>query len=152
MKRNKLSLITILALSGLMASGPIARSQTTNTPATPAVRAPRAGGAAAKALQTALDKLDLSADQKSKVTAAITEQRTKTIALRGDTSIAAKEKRAKVKEIADAFDASLKSIFTADQYKKWLEVKPQTAAAGRRAGRAGGAGAGTPPTGGAPAP
>jgi hypothetical protein len=151
MKHNKFSLVALIALSGLMACGPVARAQT-NTAATNAAaaraRAPRGGGAAGQALQAALDKLDLTPDEKTKVAAAVADQRTKTAGLRGTTPpLTAAERRAKVKEISDAFDASLKGILTDEQYKKWLEVKPP--AGGRRGGRgARGAGAGTPPAGG----
>jgi hypothetical protein len=150
MKHNKFGLVALIALCGLMACGPIARAQTnnasTNAPGARA-RGPR-GGAAGQALQAALDKLDLTPDEKTKVAAAVAEQRTQTAALRGTTPpLTAAQRRTKVKEISDAFDASLKGILTADQYKKWLEVKPP-AAGGRRGGRAGGAGAGTPPAGG----
>ena len=155
MKRNKFSLIALIALSGLMASGPISRAQTNNTPCPLSAPAARialhpVAGAAGQALQAALDKLGSHPDEKTKVASAVAEQRTQTTALRGtNPPLTAVERRAKLKEISDAFDASLKGVLTADQYKKWLEVKP--AAGGRRGGRAGGAGAGAgTPLAGAP--
>jgi periplasmic protein CpxP/Spy len=124
MKRNKVSILAIVALGGLMACGPIANAQDTNTPAAPAAPQ-RPGPGRGRGIQAILDKLDLTADQKEKVTAAMKEQTDKMMALRNDSSIAQEDRRPKAKEIRDAFTAKLKTILTPEQYTKFEELSKQ---------------------------
>jgi periplasmic protein CpxP/Spy len=122
MKRNKLSILAVLALGGLMACGPIASAQDTNTPSTPPSANTPPGGRGRR-MQAMLDKLDLTPDQKEKVTAAMKEQRDKTTALRADTSIAADDRAPKMKEIRDEFNAKMKTILTPEQYTKFESMQ-----------------------------
>ncbi len=104
-------------------------------------------------MQAALDKLDLTADQKEKAGAAMKTMRDKMMALRTDTTVAQEDKRAKAKEITDAFDTTLKGILTPEQWTKFAEErKNMRPPGGRPPGGGGGGGAGAPPPPDAPKP
>src|ERR1700719_4006541 len=145
MKRNKLGIVAILALTGLMACGPVAFAQ--DKPATPppggdsGTTPPRRGR---NNIQALLDKLDLTSEQKDKVKPIIADQTQKMRDLRQDTSLSQEDRRAKMKELNEGLDAKMKEVLTADQFTKYQELRKQ-AAAGRR-GQAGGDGAGTSAT------
>jgi Spy/CpxP family protein refolding chaperone len=142
MKRNKLGMLTMLALGGLMVCGPATFAQ--DKPTTPP---PPAGGDAPTpprrgrnaGLQAILDKLDLTDDQKEKVKPILADYREKMTGLR---DLAQEERRPKMKEINEAVDAKIKDVLTADQFAKYQDARKQ---GGRR--NAGG----TPPPP-APAP
>jgi periplasmic protein CpxP/Spy len=150
MKRSRLNLLSVIALGGVMACGPMVRAQDTATPPPPAqggdnptAPAPNRGAA----LQDALAKLNLTPEEQLKVKAVFKEQREKMTALRDDTSLTPQERRPKMKEITDATDAKLKTILTPDQYAKWETVRPRT---GRPVGAPGAGGANTNKTAAAP--
>ena len=126
MKRNKLSILAIVALGGLMAFGPVASAQDAVTPAKPATPpadgAPPARRPRGPGIQAALDKLDLTADQKEKTAAVVKEMNEKMQALRSDTSIAPADRGPKMKELRDALTANLKPILSAEQFTKFEEL------------------------------
>ena len=108
----------MVALGGFMACAPIIRAQdaSTNAPApAPGQRGPRGGGE----IQKLIASLDLTADQKPQVMAAIKERREKMTALRDDTAVTGDARKAKAKEIFEACNAKLKTILTPDQFTKW---------------------------------
>lgn len=118
MKITKFGLIAVLA-SGLLASGS-ALAQETNGPGKSGKR-----GGGFPTVEQRLDRmstsLNLTADQKPKVKAALEEQ-DKT--LRGARDLPREERGTKFRESRDAFDKKLKDILTPDQYKKWEETRP----------------------------
>jgi protein CpxP len=130
MKRNKLSILAIVALGGLMACGPIASAQDATPPAKPTT--PPADGTTPPPrrgrgpnIQAILDKLDLTADQKDKAAPVVKEFNDKMAALRADSSLAQEDRRPKMKEIRDAFTAKMKTILTPEQFTKFEELSKQ---------------------------
>jgi len=125
-----------LALSAApsLAQGRGARGQ--GTPPSPEQRA--------KARAEMLETLDLSADQKTQVTAVFTaldtERKTLFDAAReGGDREAMKAMRDKVKGLQDSADGQLKSILSEDQYAKYVELRAsRQGARGDRPGQSAG--------------
>lgn len=123
MKRNKLGILAAIALGGLMVCGPIARAQDNNsTPPSATQRPSRARG---NSLEAVMKQLDLNDDQKTKVKSIMQDNMEKTKALFQDSSLSRDEKMEKRKTIMEATDAKLKDVLTADQYKKYEELRKQ---------------------------
>ena len=71
-------------------------------------------------------QLDLTEDQKPKVTAALDDLQQSVRALRQDLSLSAEQRNAKMKAITDAANAKMKAILTEDQFAKWGKIgQPQ---------------------------
>ena len=70
-------------------------------------------------------ELNLTEDQKTKVKAAQEERMQKARAIRQDSTISQEDRRAKMKEIQDAFTAKMKEILTPDQFEKWQKHAQQ---------------------------
>jgi periplasmic protein CpxP/Spy len=124
MKRNKLGILAVLALGGLMACGPIARADDKPTPPAAGTDAPAATPRPprGRGLQPILDKLDLTADQKEKVKPILADVREKMSGLR---DLSQEDRQAKMKEVMTDADAKLKEILTADQFTKYQELRKQ---------------------------
>ena len=101
-----------------------------NKPAAPAPGARRPG----LSLDNLAKQLDLTEDQKVKVKPILEDLQKKIAEIRKDTSIAAEDRPAKMKEIRDGISAKLKEILTAEQFAKWEKLGPGM----RRPGGAGG--------------
>ena len=76
-------------------------------------------------LQQMSEALKLTDEQKEKLKPILKEQGEKLIALRDDTNIPQEEKRAKMREITEAFTAKIKPILTAEQVTKWEEIRAE---------------------------
>lgn len=72
-----------------------------------------------------MKQLDLNDDQKTKVKSIMQDNMEKTKALFQDSSLSRDEKMEKRKTIMEATDAKLKDVLTADQYKKYEELRKQ---------------------------
>ena len=149
MKTKNVRILAVLTVGGLLALGTFAQAQETNKPGKPPGdrQGPpgdmRRGDNMKEHLDKMAEDLGLSDDQKTKVQAAINEQREKMQALRNDTSLSQDDRRAKMKEMRDTMNEKMKTILTAEQYIKWEEMRPMR---GQRPGGPGGPrGEGKPP-------
>ncbi len=132
MKLNKSSILALMTLGGLMAFGPLASADDQPTkpvpppdappPANPPPDAPppRAGGRAN--MEKILGQLNLTDDQKEKVKPILKDQMEQMKALRGDTSLTPEDRRGKVKDIHQATNAKLKTIFNTEQIAEWQKL------------------------------
>jgi protein CpxP len=130
MRLTKLSLIAALALGTLLAGANLASAQDakgTNAPANGKKR----GGTPAERVDRMATELNLTADQKTKVTAQFEEDGKKMRELRADTSVPREQQREKMRAIRDASDKKLKTILTPDQ---WDKLQKQREAMGGRGG------------------
>ena len=135
MKMHKVSLLVLVA-GALIASTPALQAQE-NKPERPpgGQRAGQRGEQAKERLARISEELKLTADQKTKVEAAIKEQSETARGLRDATP---EERREKMQTARKAFDGKMKEILTADQYAKWEKTREQRGPGGE--GRRGGAG------------
>ncbi|HEV2392030.1 MAG TPA: hypothetical protein VG146_06665 [Verrucomicrobiae bacterium] len=135
MKMQKTSLIAALAMGALLTCATVAQAQDTNA-------APRRGGR--MTLQQRVDRistqLDLSSDQKTKVTAALEAEGKQMRELRNDSSLSRNDRREKVRALREDTNKKFKDILSSDQYEKWQKIRSQMARPRRNA--AGGQGNG----------
>lgn len=132
MKMHKVSLLVIVG--ALMAFTPALQAQENKPERPPAGQRPGPRGEQAKErLDRIAEELKLTADQKTKVEAAIKEQAD---AVRGLRDATPEERREKMQAVRKAFDGKMKEILTADQYAKWEKTRDQRGprGEGRRAG------------------
>ena len=109
----------------------LAQDAPSNKPAT----APGGPGQHARpGLDTIVQQLGLTDEQKPKFKAVMEDMMQKMRALRTDTSVAQEEKRAKIKEIRGAADAKLKEILTPEQFVKWQKQGTRPHPAGGKPG------------------
>jgi Spy/CpxP family protein refolding chaperone len=124
MKMHKISLLAALAAGALIALTPNLRAadkpERPNRPERPEA-GPR-GGQRGDMLKEMVEKLDLTADQKSKLQEALNAQREERADLRDATP---EERRAKMQENRKAMDAKIKGILTAEQYAKWEKFREE---------------------------
>ena len=85
-------------------------------------------------------QLDLSSDQKTKVTAALEAEGKQMRELRNDSSLSRDERREKVRALREDTNKKFKDILSSDQYEKWQKLRSQMARPRRNA--AGGQGNG----------
>ena len=135
MKMHRVSLMAAVAAGALIALTPTLRAQDSK-PDRPegGPRAGQRGEMAKERFAKISEELNLTADQKTKVEAALKEQAE---TLRGLRDATQEERREKMQAARKGFDTKMKGILTADQYAKWEKIRPQ-----RGSGRPGGAGAG----------
>ena len=125
MKLTKTLTLAALVAGSLLAGTALpAQNSTNNTPPAnthsipPGIHRPNA--------EMIAKNLGLTDDQKAKVQAALEDRQQKMMGLRSDTSVAPQDKRAKAKEIQEAFTAKMKEILTPDQFAKWQKpMQPQ---------------------------
>lgn len=123
MKLNKTNIITLLALGGLLALSPALRADDTNSvSATPPATEGHAKHAARGGMKAEIKKLDLTPEQQPKFKAALQDMAKKLKDLRADTSLTPADRRAKVKEIRQETNETMKTILTPEQYEKWLKM------------------------------
>ena len=120
MKIQKSGLIAALTLGTLLACTGVGRAQSTNAPARGARR-----GSVQQRVDRMNSELNLTADEKSKVTALFEADAKKRQELRADTSLSREEKRAKGQELMAEQDKKLKAILTPDQFEKWQKMRQQ---------------------------
>jgi protein CpxP len=146
MKIKQFSLVPALALGSLMVCGNFAVAQ---DKADAPGGAPPPGGrgrgmpSAEMRMERMSKELELTAEQKPKVEAALKETDKKMQELRADTSIAREDRQPKMRAIREEETKKLKEILTADQFKKYEEMAPRGRGPGGPGGR---------PDGAAPAP
>lgn len=142
MKMHKVSLLAAIAAGALIALSPSLQAQESK-PDRPAngPRAGQRGEQAKERLAKISEELKLTAEQKTKVEAAMKEQAE---AARGLRDATPEERREKMQAARKAFDGKMKEILTADQYAKWEKTREQRGGEGRRGGP-GGPGAGNRP-------
>lgn len=124
MKMPKINLLAAVAAGALLAFTPTLRAEDkpakTERPERPE-GGPR-GGQAGDRLKKMAEELSLTAEQKTKLEAAMKEQRE---AAQGAKDATPEERRAKMQESRKAMDAKMKEILTAEQYTKWEKLREQ---------------------------
>lgn len=127
MKNNKLVILALIALGGLVAFAPITRAQDA-PPANPAPGEAKPGGPGGRPgmgdpMQMMKEQLNLTDDQTEKLKPIMQERRDKMQALRKDTALTQEDKMAKRKEIMDDSNAKIKPILTAEQQDKFTQMQ-----------------------------
>lgn len=118
MKMHKHSFIATLAI--LLAFASMSSAQTTNAPSRGSRR-----GTVEQRVERMNSELNLTADQKTKVTALFEDESKKRQELRTDTSLTREQKREKGQALMADQDKKLKEILTPDQFKKYQEIRKQ---------------------------
>jgi len=157
MKINKLSLIPMLALGGLMAFGSMASAQDNKEgggappPGGPPPGGGRRGGmpTVEQQMERLTTELKLTDEQKPKVKAVLEETSKKRQEMRADTSLSQEDRQTKNRAIIEEQGKKMKGILTPEQYEKYQTLRPPMRP--NRGGGAGGPPAGGPPAGAPPA-
>ena len=123
---NKLSLVAALAVGGLLACATVTSAQD----------APKKKGPTVEQRVDRMNtELNLTADQKTKVTALFEDSQKKMRELRQDTSLSQEDRREKMRGMREAEDKKLKEILTPEQWQKWEKVRPQGGKGGNGGGK-----------------
>jgi len=136
MKLHRFSIVAALALSGFVMLTSTSSAQNTNTNTPAGRRAPNIK----QRVERLSTELNLTDDQKTKVTALLEKEAKEMRALREETD--RDTRREKMRAIRQEQDKELKTILTADQQEKWKELREQMRQ--RRQHGAGGAGEAAP--------
>ncbi len=134
MKCNKLNLVALMALSGLVAFGPMANAQEKKTekqPAKPKIEGDAKPAARRDRLSQMAEQLNLTAEQQAKIKPILQDEAKELKALRDDTGLSPQDRRGKVQKIREATNAKIKPILTAEQAEKLAKLREQ-APRGRR--------------------
>lgn len=124
MKTNKISLIAIMALGGLVTFSTLAQAEDTNKPAKPPGDHQGGPGGDMKERRAKMaEELGLSEDQKTKMGEVMKEQAEKRKALREDTTLSDEDKKAKGKALREESISKVKGILTAEQFEKWQKMQ-----------------------------
>lgn len=137
MKLNSIHLlVATLTLAALVLNPSPARAEDPAPKTPPPEKAPKAekgerparpGGEQAEGARArrdaAMAELGLTDEQRDKLRAAQKDQADKAKAIREDASLSREQRTAKVRELRDSFNASAKTILTADQYEKWQKMQ-----------------------------
>ena len=124
MKMHKISLLAAVAAGALFALTPSLRAEDKPAKAPKAERpegGPRAGQRG-DMLKEMAEKLNLTAEQKTKLQEAFKAQRENRKDLKDATP---EERRAAMKETREAMDAKIKEILTPEQYAKWEKIRQE---------------------------
>jgi len=113
-------LMAAMALGGLLACAAVCSAQSTNAPTRGANR-----DFVKQRVERMSSDLNLTSDQKTKVTALLQEDTKKRQELRADTSIPREQKREKGQALMAEQEKKLKEILTPDQYDKWQKMRQQ---------------------------
>jgi len=143
MKMHKLSLMAALVTGALIALTPALRAQD-NKPNRPegGPRAGQRGEMAKERLAKLAEELNLTAEQKTKIEAALKAQAE---TIRGLRDATPEVRREKMQAVRKEMEAKMKEILTAEQYAKWEKTRQQRGPAGQgRRGGPGGPGANSP--------
>ena len=119
-------LVTLIACTAPFATG----QQTTPVPdsqSTSGESVPRTGGwpTPEEAVVRMSNKLNLSDDQKTKITPIIADRQTQMRALMNDTSGRRMQKARKARSIMSSSDKKIEAVLTSDQKKTYAEMKDQ---------------------------
>jgi periplasmic protein CpxP/Spy len=123
--------ITVLLLA--FAAGLIIISQTSHALQTaPAAQEQGASGGHANEamtpesrLQMLTEKLNLTEDQQAKLKPILEDESKQMRTLHDDTSLAPRDKRAKMKELHESFTEKINAVLTPDQQAKWNQMKQE---------------------------
>ena len=117
MKTNKIRLVAMLVLGGLLACGSVAFAQDA---------APQAkkGRGRMPTLEQLTTELKLTNKQKPKVDAVLKDTQKKQQELRDDTSLSQEDRRTKQTAIRDDANKKMKEILTPDQFQKYQAMRP----------------------------
>lgn len=121
---HKISLLAAVAAGALFALTPSLRAEDKPAKAPKAERpegGPR-GGQRGDMLKEMAEKLNLTAEQKTKLQEAFKAQRENRKDLKDATP---EERRAAMKEAREAMDAKIKEILTPEQYAKWEKIRQE---------------------------
>ena len=124
MKMHKISRRAAVAAGALFALTPSLRAEDKPAKAPKAERpegGPR-GGQRGDMLKEMAEKLNLTAEQKTKLQEAFKAQRENRKDLKDATP---EERRAAMKEAREAMDAKIKEILTPEQYAKWEKIRQE---------------------------
>ncbi len=120
MRIEKISLVAALAVGTLLACAGTSSAQD----ATKEVKKGRAGFAQAQVSR--MDTvLNLSADQKTKLTALYEDEAVKMRELRSETNSTPEVRREKVRSMREQNDKKLKEILTPEQWDKWQKSRQE---------------------------
>jgi len=128
MKIERMSggLVSLGLAAALAVPGALAQSQTASTRQT----AGKEMGMHGSGLETAVESLNLTDDQKAKVKDIFADAKTKKQALSSDTSLSEEQKKAKMKELHSSIMTKLNEVLTPDQQ---TELKSKMEAAKSKA-------------------
>lgn len=133
MKASKISLIAALIAGVMLAYSPALRAQDTNKEGQ--VVKKHAGRPGAAGMKEHLDKmaidLKLTADQKTKVEAALKAQGEKMRAMR---DLPQDQRREKGKALRAEMTKNMKEILTPEQFVQWEKNRPQGRPGGKKSG------------------
>jgi len=115
---HKLSLIAALAFGSLVACTLTCSAQSDTT--APGKGERKSGGIHAR-IDAMATQLNLTDDQKTKVTALLEQDAKQMRDLRADTSLSKEERRDKVTAMRKEHEQKLKAILTPEQYEKWQQ-------------------------------
>ena len=127
MKIKRMGLVAAVGLATIVASSGLALGQDAKES-----KKGRGGASVEERVNSMATELKLTDDQKTKVKAVLEDGQKKRQALR---DLSQDERREKGRALMEEQDKKLKEILTADQYKKWQEIRP---ARGNRGGGDGG--------------
>lgn len=123
MKMHKFSLMAALVAGTLIALTPVLRAEDAKPDRPERGQGQGQRGEAAKERMAKLtEELNLTADQQTKIQAAMKEQAE---TLRGLRDAAPEERREKMQAARQEMNAKVKTILTADQYAKWEKIREQ---------------------------
>jgi hypothetical protein len=132
MKKNRFTLIALLATAALATVGPLrlaAEDEGTDSEAEAKPNAPRVERAprTQNRLAHLQAQLKLTDEQVVKLKPVLKEQGKKARALREDNALTRQERVSKLKEIRQEISAQIKPILTTDQYEKWQKMQERPA-------------------------
>jgi Spy/CpxP family protein refolding chaperone len=119
-------LVSLGLVAALAVPGALAKSQATPAPQT----AGKEMGMHGTGLQTAVESLNLTDDQKAKVKDIFADAKTKKQAVSSDTSLSEEQKKAKMKELHSSIMAKVNEVLTPEQQ---TELKSKMEAAKMKA-------------------
>lgn len=125
MKTNKLSLIAVVALGGVIAFGTLAKAEDkpeAKAPGKHEGKPPGGPGGQERGAKMA-EELGLSAEQKTQMGDLSKEFGPKMKAIHEDTTLSKEDKMAKMKALNEERTAKIKGILTPDQFEKWQKAQ-----------------------------
>jgi protein CpxP len=128
MKLQKLSLIAALAVAGLLVSANLSQAQDASQGKKRGGRSPQ------EQVDRMSTELKLTADQKTKVTAILEDQRKQRSTLR---DLSGDERREKARALAKDTEKKLKEVLTSEQWEKWQKMREEARkkGGGRKSGK-----------------
>jgi Spy/CpxP family protein refolding chaperone len=126
MKTTSMALVTILAVGGLLTASIVLQAQnTTNAPLSkPQAKTPP-GGSGTRGqydFERIARQLNLTDEQKPKVTAVLDNHMQQLLDLRDRNGLSREERRAKIETIRQNTATKLQDILTPDQFVKWKKM------------------------------